>query len=91
MVEQHQKYKLSHQSVQDLLSDIDNKELVIPEIQRPFVWDSSKIRDFIDSLYRGYPVGFLISWKDPKTKVKLRNHQTIHREYKHRSVHTAEI
>ena len=51
MVEQHQKYKLSHQSIQDLLSDIDNKELVIPEIQRPFVWDSGKIRDFIDSLY----------------------------------------
>ena len=70
MVEQHQKYKLSHQSVQDLLSDIDNKELVIPEIQRPFVWDSGKIRDFIDSLYRGYPVGFLISWKDPEIKLK---------------------
>jgi uncharacterized protein with ParB-like and HNH nuclease domain len=34
-------------------------EIAIPEIQRPFVWDTSKVRDGMDSLYRGFPVGYL--------------------------------
>ncbi|MBM3707940.1 MAG: DUF262 domain-containing protein, partial [Actinobacteria bacterium] len=36
----------------------------------PFVWDSTKVRDLIDSLYRGYPIGYLILWRNPNVKLK---------------------
>ena len=44
--------------------------IAIPEIQRPFVWDAKKVRDFLDSLYQGYPVGYLIAWRNPDVKLK---------------------
>ncbi len=44
--------------------------IAIPQIQRPFVWDSTKVRDFIDSLYKGYPVGYIITWQNPDVKLK---------------------
>ncbi|HLP56624.1 MAG TPA: DUF262 domain-containing protein [Fluviicola sp.] len=40
-------------------------EITIPEIQRPFVWDASKVRDLMDSLYRGYPFEYVITWQNP--------------------------
>ncbi|MBQ5545211.1 MAG: DUF262 domain-containing protein, partial [Clostridia bacterium] len=36
----------------------------LPEIQRPFVWKKTQVRDLIDSLYKGYPTGYLILWKN---------------------------
>ena len=45
-------------------------EIAIPEIQRPFVWDASKVRDLLDSLYKGYPVGYIIVWKNPDVRLK---------------------
>ena len=39
-------------------------------MQRPFVWDTSKVRDLVDSLYQGYPVGYIIIWKNPDVKLK---------------------
>ncbi|GAB3752523.1 DUF262 domain-containing protein [Zhihengliuella somnathii] len=38
-------------------------QIAIPEMQRPFVWNSTKVRDLLDSLYNGYPVGYLITWQ----------------------------
>lgn len=55
-----QKYQINKYSVSTVLSWIKAKEVAIPEIQRPFVWESRKVRDLIDSLYNGYPVGYLI-------------------------------
>jgi hypothetical protein len=49
---------------------IKGGEIAIPEIQRPFVWDSSKVRDLMDSLYQGYPIGYIITWRNPDTKLK---------------------
>ncbi len=57
-------------SVQSILSLIKSDDIAIPEIQRPFVWDSTKVRDLIDSLYHGYPTGYLITWKNPDVKIK---------------------
>ena len=51
-----QKYSVNHYLVSALLNYVDNKEIAIPEIQRPFVWDAAKVRDLIDSLYLGYPI-----------------------------------
>ncbi|MCI5785150.1 MAG: DUF262 domain-containing protein, partial [Collinsella bouchesdurhonensis] len=49
---------------------IESGDIAIPEIQRPFVWDSTKVRDLVDSLYHGYPTGYLITWKNPDVKIK---------------------
>jgi hypothetical protein len=53
--------------VADLLSDIHDGTLALPELQRPFVWKTSKVRDLLDSMYRGYPVGYLLFWRTPES------------------------
>lgn len=63
-------YSVTNYSVQSILGLIESGDIAIPEIQRPFVWDSTKVRDLIDSLYHGYPTGYLITWKNPDVKVK---------------------
>lgn len=45
------KYDVNNCAVSSLLASIKAEEIAIPEIQRPFVWDSTKVRDLIDSLY----------------------------------------
>lgn len=47
-----------------LLEDISVGEIGLPDIQRPFVWPTSKVRDLFDSMYRGYPVGYLLFWEN---------------------------
>ena len=51
-------YSLTH-----LVEDIKHGNIALPDIQRPFVWSSAKIRDLLDSMYRGYPVGTLMFWE----------------------------
>ncbi len=63
-------YSVTTYSVQAILGLIDSEDIAIPEIQRPFVWDSTKVRDLVDSLYNGYPTGYLITWKNPDVKIK---------------------
>jgi len=65
-----QKYAVNQYPVQSIITWIQSGEIAIPEIQRPFVWDATKVRDFIDSLYQGYPVGYLIAWKNPNVRLK---------------------
>lgn len=64
------KYTLQHKSVDNLLNLIDTNDIAIPEIQRPFVWRSTKVRDLMDSLYQGYPVGYIITWQNPDVRLK---------------------
>jgi uncharacterized protein with ParB-like and HNH nuclease domain len=45
-----------------LMDAIFSGQLGLPDIQRPFVWKNVKVRDFFDSMYRGYPVGYLLFW-----------------------------
>ncbi len=65
-----QQYSVNQHPIQTLLTWIESGEIAIPEIQRPFVWSAKKVRDLIDSLYKGYPVGYLISWRNPTVKLK---------------------
>jgi len=65
-----QKYSVNQHLIETLLTWVKSGEIAIPEIQRPFVWDSSKVRDLIDSLYQGYPVGYIIAWRNPTVKLK---------------------
>lgn len=46
----------------NLLENIELGEIGLPEIQRPFIWPNSKVRDLFDSMYKGYPVGYLLFW-----------------------------
>src|SRR5215207_3525169 len=57
------KYSVQQSAVTQLLADVKSDKIAIPELQRPFVWDSIKVRDLLDSLYKGYPVGYLITWQ----------------------------
>ena len=65
-----EKFSLLQYSVGGILGLIETKQFVIPEIQRPFVWKRSQVRDLIDSLYNGYPTGYIITWKNPDVKTK---------------------
>lgn len=65
-----QKYSVNQQLISTILSWVKSKEIAIPEIQRPFVWDSAKVRDLLDSLYKGYPVGYIIAWRNPSVRLK---------------------
>jgi uncharacterized protein with ParB-like and HNH nuclease domain len=49
-------------TVQELVIGVDKGTIRLPDIQRPFVWPNAKVRDLIDSMYRGYPVGELMFW-----------------------------
>lgn len=64
------KYSVAQYSVDNILGFINSGEISIPEIQRPFVWNPSKVRDLIDSLYSGYPTGYLIIWQNPTVRLK---------------------
>lgn len=65
-----QKYSVNQHLIETILSWVKSNEIAIPEIQRPFVWDATKVRDLMDSLYQGYPVGYIIAWKNPNIKLK---------------------
>lgn len=65
-----QQYSVNQHPVETLVTWIKSGEIAIPEIQRPFVWNAAKVRDFVDSLYNGYPVGYLITWRNPDVRLK---------------------
>ena len=46
-----------------LIDAIGNGQIGLPDIQRPFVWKNVKVRELFDSMYRGYPVGYLLFWE----------------------------
>src|SRR5450759_3747979 len=49
--------------INSLLGQIATGQIGLPELQRPFVWDRSQVRDLLDSLYRGYPTGYFLFWQ----------------------------
>lgn len=65
-----EKYNASNLAIEQILNFIKSEEIAIPEIQRPFVWKSKQVRDLIDSLYTGYPTGYLIISQSPNMKLK---------------------
>jgi hypothetical protein len=65
-----EKYSIEQKTIENILGFVRNGEIAIPEIQRPFVWSGAQVRDLIDSLYRGYPAGYIIVWQNPDVKLK---------------------
>lgn len=52
-------------TISDLISEIDKQQLILPEFQRGYVWKQQQVREFVRSLYRGYPTGSFLLWKTP--------------------------
>ena len=65
-----QRYSVTPHPIETLLTWVKTGEIAIPEIQRPFVWEATKVRNLLDSLYQGFPVGYLIVWRNPNVKLK---------------------
>lgn len=65
-----EKFRVNSISVNALLGLIAANNIAIPEIQRPFVWKNKQVRDLLDSLYKGYPTGYIILWNNPTVKLK---------------------
>lgn len=65
-----QRYSVTPHPIETLLTWVKSGEIAIPEIQRPFVWEATKVRNLLDSLYQGYPVGYLIAWRNPSVRLK---------------------
>ena len=65
-----QRYAVTQPPVETLFTWIKSGEIAIPEIQRPFVWSAVQVRNLLDSLFQGYPVGYLIAWRNPDVKLK---------------------
>ena len=51
--------------VGELISDVKNGRIGLPDLQRPFVWKDNKVRDLLDSMLKGYPIGYIMLWESP--------------------------
>ena len=52
--------------VGDLINDVKNGRIGLPDLQRPFVWRDSKVRDLLDSMLKGFPIGYIMLWESPQ-------------------------
>lgn len=57
-------FKRVDYDLSNLLHYIELGDIGLPDIQRPFVWSNAKVRDLFDSMYRGFPVGYLLFWEN---------------------------
>lgn len=57
-------FKQVNYTLGGLTQFIELGQIGLPDIQRPFVWPNPKVRDLLDSMYRGYPVGYLLFWQN---------------------------
>lgn len=59
-------YSYQENNVRDLLNEIERGKIGLPDLQRPFVWKDNKIRDLLDSMIKGYPIGYIMLWASPE-------------------------
>jgi Protein of unknown function DUF262 len=55
-------FENGQRSIASLISEIEREVIALPDLQRPFVWEDTKVRDLLDSLFVGFPVGTLVFW-----------------------------
>lgn len=55
-------FQIENTQLQHLLGKVKTGELGLPDLQRPFVWQNNKVRDLLDSMMKGYPIGFVMVW-----------------------------
>jgi Protein of unknown function DUF262 len=61
-------FENGQRSIASLISDIERDVIALPDLQRPFVWEDTKVRDLLDSLFVGFPVGTLVFWHTSEDK-----------------------
>lgn len=61
-------FEHGQRSIGSLMSDIEREVIALPDLQRPFVWEDTKVRDLLDSLFLGFPVGTLVLWHTSNDK-----------------------
>lgn len=54
-----------NRKVGDLLADVKNGRIGLPDLQRPFVWKDNKVQQLLDSMLKGFPIGFVMLWESP--------------------------
>jgi len=54
-----------NRKVGDLLTDVCTGRIGLPDLQRPFVWKDNKVRDLLDSMLKGFPIGYVMLWESP--------------------------
>ena len=64
MADESTLFKSVDYNLNGLLHYIDIGDIALPDIQRPFIWNATKVRDLLDSMYRGFPVGYLLFWEN---------------------------
>jgi uncharacterized protein with ParB-like and HNH nuclease domain len=60
-------FKEVRYDLSSLIKFIELVEIGLPDIQRPFVWKNTKVRDLFASMYRGFPIGYLLFWQNAST------------------------
>lgn len=80
-------------TVEELVGMIERGELRLPEMQRQYVWRSTRVRDLLDSLYRGYPSGAILVWETDEEESRPRGShpQPLAERYVNVSAHTAPV
>lgn len=58
-------FKNIPRKVGDLVKDVRNGRIGLPDLQRPFVWRDNKVRELFDSMLKGYPIGYIMLWESP--------------------------
>ena len=75
----------TEKSVRELVEEVENSQILLPEMQRGYVWKSTQVRDLIDSLYRKYPAGNILMWKTSNTDVSTRDFAVKQKKVEHSS------
>ncbi len=52
--------------VGDSIQDVKNGRIGLPDLQRPFVWKDNKVRELLDSMLKGFPIGYIMLWESPE-------------------------
>lgn len=68
-------------NIETILSQIELGNYALPEFQRGYVWNRDQVRKLMNSLYRGYPIGGLLTWVTPIDKNIMRNGDTAGQAY----------
>lgn len=58
-------YKPVSLEIGNILKDVQTGKIGLPDLQRPFVWKNDKVRQLLDSMLRGYPIGYIMLWESP--------------------------
>jgi hypothetical protein len=61
-------FEHGQRSIASLMADIEREVIALPDLERPFVWEDTKVRDLLDSLFVGFPVGTLVFWHTANDK-----------------------